>query len=212
MESYIKMFIDFCYADLKNRSTLEKRRLFDELIGNLYEINFLAMATNSPIPSLKKIWPVFEHDQSIALNFIDWLFDNKGFDYALTFMMPYTFMIGGGETAGIFAYREAPFFLKVSEEEQAVKARYDIEVTIAKSEYPYRAIAKAIYPFIVIKFLKALDNKGTGTILRCPKCTKIFFNPTKRKQVYCSTKCRALAGVHRARKKQRQLKKRQKNK
>ena len=62
-------------------------------------------------------------------------------------------------------------------------------------------------PQIAVRFLESLDGKRIGAFLRCPECNQIFYNSTKRKQIYCGPRCRILSGVHRARKKERSQKK-----
>ena len=55
----------------------------------------------------------------------------------------------------------------------------------------------------VVNFFEALKGFPTSSLSRCPHCENVFFNPTKRKKIYCSPRCQNTAGVQRVRKKQK---------
>ena len=198
---FIKQFIDFCYADLENASISEKRRLFDETIGILYDYNFPASPTL--LPPFEIIWPGLLKDQVGAHDFLEWLFEHKGLDYGLSFSLPHRFTAGGGNPDELFFLRKLRPSKFNRKPEQIGWATDDVSINIVSLRDASKEIIETAYPWIVIKFLEALDGYAVKMLLRCPKCDQIFFNPTKRKQVYCSSKCRALAGVHRARRKER---------
>ena len=58
---------------------------------------------------------------------------------------------------------------------------------------------KVSFPFF--KFIQSLHGFSRNSLIKCPMCNKIFFNPSKRVMKYCSPKCRSNAGVQRFREK-----------
>lgn len=48
-------------------------------------------------------------------------------------------------------------------------------------------------------FLQTISNFPTSSLLKCKNCSKIIFNPTKRKKVFCSERCQNTAAVRRHR-------------
>jgi len=74
---------------------------------------------------------------------------------------------------------------------------------LKKTDFPQVQIEKIDVPPGAFKFFRLLSGISVDVLLKCPTCGKIFVNTTKRKMIYHSPNCRALANVKKFRAKKR---------
>ena len=201
---YIRKFLNFCYADFHNALVEDQRRVFGELLSlSIRSACIPPIVARTPS---KELWNMIKVYQQDLKEFLEWFVDKNAKGMKLHFSLPCLFVNGKMNQQDNFnLYVLTSTGSKFIDLEALKQDRY-IEI-VATFREPRAMQERIKVPTIGIDFLRAIDGSLDDSLLRCPKCKKIFFNPTKRKQVYCSTQCRNLAGVHRIRAKQRKPKK-----
>jgi len=187
---YLEEFIEFCQSDLKNPSSIGKEKWIKSLTTLLYPYFFV----RNVLESTDKDWLEILSVQQELLDFLNWVTDHLEEERELHFMAPSVFAWAGGKRANsVFSQSPstARWFL-----EKKLQIRY---VSGSGKQEPKPPGP----PWGVVNFFEALKGFPTSSLSRCPHCGKVFFNPTKRKKVYCSSLCQNTAGVQRLRKKRK---------
>jgi CGNR zinc finger protein len=189
---YIKMFIEFANTDLKNLSSFEKMRWAWDLQEKLFYPSFYIKSFFRDINEVSDDdWKKILSIQEKAIRLLNRILDNKDQEIVLHYEAPTTFAWGGKDSEGRFYHRPT-----------AIRRMYHEELTLSvhKGDSFTGDGALKIIPGFV-NLLEALKGFPTSSLLVCPHCKKIFFNPTKRKKRYCSSRCQNNAAVNRIRKK-----------
>lgn len=184
----IQTVVSFVKTDLQVATTPE----LANLVRNLE--NFLKTGIDQPDPSKKNMH--IRKVQEQWRRFVSWLCDSEG-QWQLEFTQRQVFSLGGEE--GIF-FLGLPF----GEESFTIKA-YDMDKLAGRTfegdksvEYTFEKIEAPAGGRV---FLEALSGFPRSSLRRCPHCNEIFFNPTNRRMIYCSARCRSTAGGRRMRRK-----------
>lgn len=200
---FIKRYIDFCYADFENETIENQNFLFSEIKCMSFGINFTFSMEEFGSPTDEE-WEFLKECQKDLKKFLFWLFDSLNHSLKLIFKLP-SYFTSGYVRDKTYKFEISSSLGYIDSNLQFRMERNYLEV-LANFSAPPKTPERIEIPWIGIELLKAFDGFPNNSLLRCQKCEKIFFNHTKRKQVYCSPKCRNLAGVHRIRKKQREKK------
>ena len=188
---YLEEFIEFCQSDLTDPSSLERRKWIASLQTKLFYPYFFVRNVSE---SADKEWSKILSIQQELLGFLNWITDHLENEGELHFMAPSAFAwAGGSRPDSVFSHSPST-------------ARWFLEkkLTIRYIFGPGKQKPKSIsLPWGVVNFFEALKGFPKSSLSRCPHCGKVFFNPTKRKKIYCSPLCQNTAGVQRLRKKQK---------
>ena len=184
---YLEEFIEFCQSDLKNPSSIEKVKWIKSLETLLYP-RFFVLNVLEPTD---KDWSKVLSVQQELLEFLNWIVNHLGEEGELHFMAPFAFGWATGK-------RPNSFFLQRPSTARWMMPSKKLEIRVSKP--PQSAIQ---VHWGVVNFFEALKRFPTSSLSRCPHCGNVFFNPTKRKKIYCSPLCQNTAGVQRLRKKRK---------
>ena len=142
------------------------------------------------LESTAKDWLKVLSVQQELLKFLNWITDHLEEGVEVDYMPPITFGCAPGKSPNNF------FFQRPSTDRWMLGKKLDIRVK--------KPLQNAIHVhWSVLNFIEALKKFPTSSLSRCPHCGNVFFNPTKRKKIYCSSLCQNTAGVQRLRKKQK---------
>lgn len=188
---YLRVFIEFCQSDLTNPTPKEK---FDRIIMLQKFLLPPYFAVRNALEPTDEEWLEVLSVQQELLDFLNWMTDNLEEKWELDFMAPSTFAWAGGK-------RPNSVFLHHPSTDRWFR---DKKLTIRYVSGSGKPKPKTVsLPWGVVSFFEALKEFPTSSLLRCPHCGNVFFNPTKRKKVYCSSLCQNTAGVQRLRKKRK---------
>jgi len=188
---YIGVFIEFCQSDLTNPSPKEKIDCIIMLQEFLFRPYF---AFPNALEPTDEEWLEVLSVQQELLDFLNWMTDNLEEKWELHFMAPSTLEWAGGKGPDSVFRRRPSTVRRLLE--RKLRIRFFSETGKPGSE-------SNSVPWGVMNFFEALEGLSTSSLARCPHCEKIFFNPTKRKKIYCSPLCQNTAGVQRLRKKRK---------
>jgi hypothetical protein len=192
---FINRLIEFAQADLNNISIMEKRKWFNEkavIIGGLYTDIFYL----EEVSQTEEGWAQVVRFQQEWLACLNWLVDHLNEELQVELLVPNVFGWGVAEESGAFQYDN--WSDRGGEKQNIGKVQKQFMFT-DKARKDHR-IEEIVFPPGASYFFEALDGFPTSSLLRCSHCEKIFFNPSKRKKVYCSPHCQNAAGVQRLRK------------
>lgn len=195
----INEFIRFCYEELKEAALTDRLNQQFEYLNRV-----LSEKTTGMAPIGQDPWEVYLKYQKECHTFLEWFYDNRYTDIFLVYNLPNAFMMAGREKAKSFflsSYDGSPeradLFQNTFDMERLGQ---EIPITIFNRNDDTKPWRKA-FPRSSVAFLNAIANYPVESLIRCPECKKIFFNPTKRKKKFCTLRCQNLAAVHRMRQK-----------
>lgn len=190
---YIQDLLGFCYTDLENLTMKQKTSWLSNLV-NLLTISFARDVRLDQLLFADRIeeqeWDAVKELQKELCLDIEWicsyLIDRK--TYSFTLDVPYRFTLMPNDK-----YR---FFSESKREGVDVKVFGEVE-GYRHGQLLQQKKINSCFTYL----LEAVDGFGISSLLKCPNCSKLFFNPTKRKKKYCSPQCQNAAAVQRLRKK-----------
>ena len=197
-QKYLKLLELFIRSDLSDVSGVDKKRYYGDmtrLIDGPSEPGDYSKREISPVE-----WRRVLFTQKDWISFTDWLVAN----FEKSFQIRYIYEIKstiewGGEKHGVRLLSTVypPDGAFTSCRAEAVELDPDTAKVISEKPFSINV------PLGVFNLFRILQENQSVSIGKCPECKFVFFNPTKRKQVYCSPACRNLAGVKRFQKKKR---------
>jgi hypothetical protein len=127
--------------------------------------------------------------QAEIKTFLRWLFENLDTDRYLEFKIGCQFSW------------HSKFVLH-----QSQKDHHPVKATVCaySGAMPGAPVSKISFPGFFFKLMVALSGFPKGTLGRCERCGKIFFNATNRRKIYCGVRCQTADAVDRARQKKKE--------
>ncbi|MBW2707850.1 MAG: hypothetical protein JRD04_00965 [Deltaproteobacteria bacterium] len=183
---YIERLLEFAQADIRAIPEPEKVRYFKEMAKILAGAHEHGQTPDDMSETAWKRLSKFQKEWQQSLG---WIFENLNGFYKVSFKVVWngTFQWSPKERQGRFKLETA----------------YDggeIEASITKTlENGSKTTNKMAFPQGAYYLFSALNGFPSTALGRCAHCGKLFFNPTKRRQIYCNPTCRNAAGVSRYR-------------
>jgi len=212
---YIQLVIDYSNMDLDEKASLQTKAKVANIAADVIGGWTSVRARMSKMEEILGRYPLSDKEWNDLIAFqkawgdaLNWIVDRTKAPWQLELNIPVIFCWGGDELDGgdHFVYGPSPF----NEDIEVVAEAYDLTSIPGKvfyGELPENHKEEKKFPKGALSFFGALSGFPASSLLRCPHCENVFFNPTKRKRVYCSPSCQKTAGVRRVREKQRASKK-----
>lgn len=188
---FVERVVEFAQAEMSNISMMEKTK-WAEYMARIIVGEQKGMYYYPKDPSKEEEWEEVIAFQQEWLKCLNWLVDKLDAEWMLSYRVPYIFSWGAMQNKGYFTS-----LALLGEEEMEVRV-HRWEPKGYEPNYPHE---KMVFPPGAHSFFVALSHFSTSSLMRCLHCTRIFFNPTKRKKIYCSQPCQNAEGMRRFRKK-----------
>jgi len=188
---FVARVVEFAQADMSNISIMEKTKWAEDMasiiVNDRRGVHYLPRD-----PQKEEEWTTVIEFQQAWLKCLNWLLDNQEEDWLLSYDVEYIFSWGAMQHKGYFTSSARPGETEIN------AWTCSLDVGLVKRGYPNELMA---FPPGAHNFFEALSDFSTSSLMRCLHCKRIFFNPTKRKKIYCSQPCQNAEGMQRYRKK-----------
>lgn len=180
---FIKGFLDCCYADLGNVATEVDKKYWANQFSTMGFRIKNDRNLHRPEEILISDWKLIRDTHQEMKEHLEWFIENF--------------------QEGVSISVDVPFILSTIRDEfnfslfKSLLTSDSIALSLRQDEK--EETQEVLFPFF--KFIQSLHGFSRNSLIKCPECDRIFFNPSKRAMKYCSPKCRSNAGVQRFREK-----------